>query len=479
MKTVRDVMRTDVIRLSPTNKVKTAIILMKGHSIGGLPVLENDHVVGVLDYQDILGRDNDVPIENIMHREFVTIPPDMPIPDAADLMAKIGSGRLLVMDSGILVGVVTRGDLLPELGKSFDPITGLARADSMRDWGIAALRRGQEVTVIFIDVDQLGPFNKKYGHITGDKVLKHVAQILRSSIDIERDMLCRYAGDEFVIVTTRNSVEARELANALTEKLPTTENADLPEPVTGSIGVYGGKRSKERELVHYEATLDNLINLASKSCTVAKAQSAAVASLDAVVAAPETASEAAEAEPAIAAPETAPEAAEVEPAIAAPETAPEAPEVEPAIAAPAPRPAPHREEVVPGEHRRLRIRSLSLSWGSGSTATAEVELANGEDVRGSSHSGFAPGTNALRLVVEAAADAVSEFLPSPGYGVIAESVNVVRGTTEEDIVLVTALVVTPQHQVRACGSSLVKQDIYRAAVAALLDAVNRQISTLI
>jgi len=456
MKTVRHVMTADVIRLSPTNKIKTAIILMKGHNIGGLPVLENDQVVGMVDYHDILGKDNGVPVENIMDRELVTIPPDMPIPDAADLMTKIGSGRLLVMEGGILLGVVTRADLLPEMGKSFDPLTGLPRADSMRDWGIAALRRGQEITVIFIDLDQFGQFNKKYGHITGDKVLKHVAQILRSSADTERDLLCRYAGDEFVIATTRNSVEARELATLLNEKFRTTENPDLPEPVTGSIGVHGGKRSKERELVHYEATLDNLINLASKSCTVAKTQSAAVASLNGAEAAP--------------APAAAPEI---------PEAAPEIPEAAPVIAPPPPQPAPLREEIVPGERRRLRIRSLNLSWGSASTATAEVELANGEATRKHSRSGFAPGNNTLRLVVEAAAEAISEFLPSPGYGVVAESVNVVHSGTAEDIVLITALVITPQHQLRVCGSSMVKQDIYRAGVAALLDAVNRQISTLI
>ena len=462
MKTVRDVMTADVIRLSPTNKIKTAIILMKGHDIGGLPVLENDRVVGVVDYHDILGKDNDVPVENIMDREFVTIPPDMPIPDAADLMTKIGSGRLLAIEGGMLVGVVTRGDLLPEMGKSFDPLTGLPRADSMRDWGIAALRRGQEITVIFIDLDQFGQFNKKYGHITGDKVLKHVAQILRSSADTERDLLCRYAGDEFVIATTRDGVEARELANLLSEKLRAAENPDLPEPVTGSIGVHGGKRSKERELVHYEATLDNLINLASKSCTVAKTKSAAVASLNGAEVAP--------------APAAAPEFREAEPVIA---PASEIPEAEPVIAPPPPQPAPRREETVPGERRRLRIRSLNLSWGSGSTATAEVELANGENARRHSRNGFAPGNNALRLVVEAAAEAVSEFLPSPGYGVVAESVNVVHSGAAEDIVLVTALLITPQHQLRVCGSSMVKQDIYRAGVAALLDAVNRQISTLI
>jgi hypothetical protein len=40
--------------------------------------------------------------------------------------------------------------------------------------------------------------------------------------------------------------------------------------VTFSVGLYGGRRSKERENTHYAATLDNLINLASRDCTRSK-----------------------------------------------------------------------------------------------------------------------------------------------------------------------------------------------------------------
>jgi diguanylate cyclase (GGDEF)-like protein len=422
---------------------------MKGHNIGGLPVLEDDQVVGILDYLDILGKDGDIPVGNVMDREFIPIPPDMPVGDAADLMTKMGASRLLVMENGTLVGIVTRSDLLPEIGKSVDPITGLARADAMRDWGIAALRRGQEISVLFIDLDQFGQFNKKYGHITGDRVLKHVAQILQSSVEEGRDMLCRYAGDEFVIVTTRNSQEAKELAEKIAEKLKTTENPELPEAVTGSIGIYGGKRTREREQVHYEATLDNLINLASKSCTLAKGQGTMIAQPNGTI------------------------HSAVKPAETNVKTAETKTET-PAEVQPAPQPGP-----VVSKSKRLKILSLGLSWGAGSTATAHVELSNGIVTRNHSRSGFAIGQNALRLVVDAAAEAVTQFLPSSDYGVVAESVNVVPSGSGDDIVVVTALVFSPQNQIKVCGSALVKQDVYRSAVAALLDAVNRQISELI
>lgn len=454
MKTIRDVMTADIIRLSPTNKIKTAIILMKGHNIGGLPVLEDDRVVGVLDYHDILGKDNDILVQNIMDREFVTVPPDLAVGDAASLMTKTGTGRLLVMEGNQLVGVVTRGDLLPELGKSFDPITGLPRADSMRDWGIDALKRGQEITVIFIDLDQFGQFNKKYGHIMGDKVLKHVAQTLQTLVDEEQDILCRYAGDEFVIVTTRICEEAGRLADTVGESIADMVTPELPEPVTGSLGLHGGKRTKEREHVHFEATLDNLINLASKSCTLAKSYAPEAAMLDgAGPAAPVTMT------------------AVLDEPLPEPETYQEH---EPS----APAPIAIAEEFPLSPHKRLKIQGLNLSWGIGTMATAEVELANNDIVRKRSRSGFALGNNALRLVAEATAEVVCEFLPGTGYAIIPESVNLIHGI-EEDVVLVTVLLATPKTQMRISGSSMVKQDAYKAAATALLNAVNRLIANLI
>jgi IMP dehydrogenase len=435
MKTVRDVMTTDLIWLSPENRVKTAIILIKGRAVGCLPVLDGDQIAGVLYYHDILGKDPEIPVQHIMNREFVTVPPVMLVTDAADLMAKIGNGRLLVTDGGKLVGIVTRGDLLPEIGKSLDPLTGLLRVDAMRDWGINVLKSGQEITVIFVDLDQLRVFNKKYGHIIGDKAIKHIADTMAASVNEETDLLCRYAGDEFVIVTTRPGDEARALAEYIGRRIRETPNPDIPEPVTGSVGVYGGKRTRERDHIHYEATLDALINLASKACTLEKNPV-------------ETATDGAGAPVIEAAPEP--------------------------VITPAPVPAP----AAPTGEWQIKIQSLNLSWGAGETATAEVELSDGAVARKGARNGFAAGNGALRLIADAAADAIMQFLPAEGFGIIAENVHIVRCGGSDDIVLVTLLFVTPQKQTRLSGSAIVKQDTYRATASAVLDAINKQMSTL-
>lgn len=53
--------------------------------------------------------------------------------------------------------------------------------------------------LILIDVDHFKFFNDEYGHIVGDKVLKHVALSLRNAFR-SKDILCRWGGDEFMIL---------------------------------------------------------------------------------------------------------------------------------------------------------------------------------------------------------------------------------------------------------------------------------------
>jgi len=437
MSTVRDVMTGDGVSLGPANKIKTAILLMKNHNVSGLPVIDGDRVVGIVEYQNLLGKDNDIPIEHVMDREFVSVPPDLTISNAADLMAKTGAGRLLVMQDGRLLGIVTPNVLLPELGKSLDPLTGLPRADAMRDWGMTALKSGCEISLIFVDLDKFGHFNKQYGHIVGDQVLKHVASILQAHVDDSTEMLSRYAGDEFIIVTLRHREEARELAALLEEKLHTTPNPDLPEPVTAAFGVFGGKRTKEREDIHYAATLDNLINLASKACTRAKDEKTIPAAADGGA-----------------------------PALETPvETTPVA-ETE-AV-----------QQPRPPKGTRLNVQSLNFAWESGSVARVEVHLAHGEIIQTHEAGGFALGNSALRIVADAVAGAVCKFLPT-GYGVIVDSVQPINNGLGDEVVVVQAVLITPKTEIKLAGSAIAKQDRYRATAAALLDAINRQISTVI
>jgi diguanylate cyclase (GGDEF)-like protein len=70
-----------------------------------------------------------------------------------------------------------------------------------------ARRRDERLSFILIDVNDFKMINDTYGHLHGDGVLRACADILRKSVR-KSDFLCRYGGDEFVIVTPQPTCEA-------------------------------------------------------------------------------------------------------------------------------------------------------------------------------------------------------------------------------------------------------------------------------
>nr|WP_320014289.1 diguanylate cyclase [uncultured Desulfobacter sp.] len=62
-----------------------------------------------------------------------------------------------------------------------------------------AERRREHIAVFMIDIDYFKKINDRYGHPRGDTVLKGLAKSLKGSVR-KSDVLCRYGGEEFVIL---------------------------------------------------------------------------------------------------------------------------------------------------------------------------------------------------------------------------------------------------------------------------------------
>lgn len=430
MKKVRDVIRRPPVWVNPEHTAESAIWLMRGHGIGGLPVLDGRELVGIVLYSHLLGAEPSRQVGDVMTPAVPTLDVDMPVREAAALMAEAGFGRLPVMDGGRLVGVVTDGDLLPEIGRSADPLTGLPWVDALREWAILQLSGGNEITVLFADVDRFGQFNKVYGHIVGDEVLKGVAAALRACTDPETDVLCRFGGDEFCIATLRLADQATALAERVAECVAAIDVPGIAgEHIACCVGLHGGKRTREREHVHYAATVNNLINLASRDCTARKLPTRHAA-------------------------------------------------VRQRTGTPgAPRLRLGRVSVVYREG--VAEVSVSLEWaGGGAQRDASAVLLEGLTTYSASTSAPTAEEGVPRLVAETTASAVQGLLPE-GYGLSVTDVQVTPTSRGQTLVSVVGEWAGPAGQIAVAGSALAREDPMRAAAAAVLAASNRPLGLVL
>lgn len=94
-----------------------------------------------------------------------------------------------------------------------DPLTGLPNTRFMFMHLTRELARAErlksEVALLVMDLDEFKEINDNHGHHIGDKALREVAPVLRSTIR-PYDVCVRYAGDEFIVVLAGCGVEEAE-----------------------------------------------------------------------------------------------------------------------------------------------------------------------------------------------------------------------------------------------------------------------------
>ena len=111
--------------------------------------------------------------------------------------------------------------------------------------------RDNFLAVCFIDLDGFKEINDQYGHAVGDQLLGMVGASLEGSIRSE-DLLCRWGGDEFVVVFLNIDREESvvSLANRLHQALSNPFRLSRSEPLTlfltASIGIAAVKSTNLR-----------------------------------------------------------------------------------------------------------------------------------------------------------------------------------------------------------------------------------------
>lgn len=132
-----------------------------------------------------------------------------------------------------------------ELGRlsMTDGLTGLLNRGTWENHIDAEFERhrryGHESALVMFDIDHFKPVNDTYGHLAGDEVIKHTAQIIRDNLR-SSDRAGRYGGEEFGIILPETNAEgARVICERIRE---TIENATVqtdaaPIQYTISMGI--------------------------------------------------------------------------------------------------------------------------------------------------------------------------------------------------------------------------------------------------
>jgi IMP dehydrogenase len=101
------------VTVRPNQPLREALATMREHDVSGLPVVEGDKPVGILTARDIrFERNLDQPVSALMTKELVTVPPGVTNDQARELLHKNRIEKLLVVDGGKLVGLITIKDIL-------------------------------------------------------------------------------------------------------------------------------------------------------------------------------------------------------------------------------------------------------------------------------------------------------------------------------------------------------------------------------
>lgn len=153
---VRDLMTTQVVTLKPEETIKKAVIKLALDNVSGAPVVDNrNHLMGILSENDVLelilkyqlmldeeqsdsvmlnysmdsSNETDErlkriseeisnkPVSEVMTRTILTTSPDTSIMEVLKAMIEMKVNRLPVVEKGVVVGIISRGDIIFALYK--------------------------------------------------------------------------------------------------------------------------------------------------------------------------------------------------------------------------------------------------------------------------------------------------------------------------------------------------------------------------
>jgi len=180
---------------------------------------------------------------------------------------------------GIIHDITDRMKLMEQLGAVLlqlrneatkDYLTGLMNRKAFFEhaekvWSLAK-RNHEPLCMLMLDIDLFKEINDTYGHNSGDRVLKGLAELFEHECRKE-DLICRYGGEEFLILLESQPAKgAMEFANRIRQAVEVAE-MDIGEGVKIQITVSIGLVAVECDEI---PSMEEMISLADKVLYQAK-----------------------------------------------------------------------------------------------------------------------------------------------------------------------------------------------------------------
>jgi len=149
--------------------------------------------------------------------------------------------------------------------------------DRLRETLKLAWRKAFPVSVLMIDIDKFKELNDRYGHITGDRALRHLGKLLKDHVR-DSDIVGRFGGDEFLIILIDANhdgadIVAERLYEALANERRRPELSPVP-PLKTSMGMAtldpGDVPPMQFGLPDFARVIDELVHEADTSMYAAR-----------------------------------------------------------------------------------------------------------------------------------------------------------------------------------------------------------------
>jgi len=128
-----------------------------------------------------------------------------------------------------------------------------------------AVRAKTPLSLAILDIDHFKKVNDSFGHDTGDIILKRIAQTGVKAMR-EMDILCRYGGEEFVMILPNTGKEEAFVAvDRIRKKIEVQNHSEIGRTVTISGGIYTAVPRRNEKLNAFIAKADEALYCAKSN----------------------------------------------------------------------------------------------------------------------------------------------------------------------------------------------------------------------